>query len=406
MSALASRSPIRRLRLGWSSRGSRDCGVGGEVRHRRGVAAAVVVEHDDHRTAAVTEVVERLVGDPAGHRPVADHGDDVAVLVGAGGAGHGHPVRVREHRRRVAVLDVVVGALLATRVARQPAGLAQLVEPVAAAGDDLVDVGLVAGVPQDRVGRRFEHPVQRERQLDGAEVGAEVSAALGDGVDDEVADLAGQVGELRRGEPAQIGGLVDPFQQHAESDATRDPDDALRTSGRRNRCACSAHDGRSDRGPPIEPVAVPAVQAEADDDADAERQQSAEAVDPVVVAGHDDAEQRRQRIQQPRRSGSTAGAATARPRRRTTSTSRCAGSASRRTGSRSTPSLRSRTTTGRRTRRACRRSRTRPRRAGRMGCTRRRTRPHPAAPARGMARRAGAAASTGRTRSRRSPARS
>ena len=44
--------------------------------------------------------------------------------------------------------------------------------------------------------RRFEHPVQRQRQLDGAEVGAEVAAVLGDRLDDEVADLAGQVVEL------------------------------------------------------------------------------------------------------------------------------------------------------------------------------------------------------------------
>ena len=82
----------------------------------------------------------------------------------------------------MAVLDEVVAALLAARVAGQPAGLAQLGEAGLAAGDDLVHVGLVAGVPQDGVGRRLEHPVQGERQLDGAEVGAEVAAGLGDRV--------------------------------------------------------------------------------------------------------------------------------------------------------------------------------------------------------------------------------
>ena len=61
-------------------------------------------------------------------------------------------------------------ALLAARVAGQPAGLAELLEPALATGDDLVHVRLVAGVPQDRVGGRVEHAVQRERQLDGAEV--------------------------------------------------------------------------------------------------------------------------------------------------------------------------------------------------------------------------------------------
>ena len=60
----------------------------------------------------------------------------------------------------MAVLDPVVLGLGPGRVARQPAGLAQLVEAVPAAGDDLVDVGLVAGVPQDDVVGRVEHPVQ------------------------------------------------------------------------------------------------------------------------------------------------------------------------------------------------------------------------------------------------------
>ena len=107
---------------------------------------------------------------------VADDGDDVAMRVGAGVAGDGEAVRVRQHGRGVTVLDVVVPALLAVRVARQAARLAQVLEPGLAAGDDLVHVRLVAGVPQDGVGGRLEHAVQGQRQLDRAEVGAEVAA--------------------------------------------------------------------------------------------------------------------------------------------------------------------------------------------------------------------------------------
>jgi hypothetical protein len=104
-------------------------GPGGEVADGGGVAAAVVVEHDDHALVAVADVVERLVRHAAGHAAVADDGDDVAVRVGAGVAGHGQAVRVRQHGARVAVLDVVVRALLAVRVARQAARLAELLEP-------------------------------------------------------------------------------------------------------------------------------------------------------------------------------------------------------------------------------------------------------------------------------------
>ena len=83
-------------------------GDGGEVGDRRGVAAAVVVEHDDDASPAVAEVVQRLVGHAAGHRAVADDGDDVAVRVAPGVAGDGQPVGVGQDRGGVAVLDEVV----------------------------------------------------------------------------------------------------------------------------------------------------------------------------------------------------------------------------------------------------------------------------------------------------------
>ena len=86
---------------------------------------------------------------------------------------------VADDRRGVAVLDPVVLGLGPARVAREAAGLAEVDEVVAAAGDDLVDVGLVAGVPQEDVAGRVEHPVDGERELDGAQVGAQVAAACG-----------------------------------------------------------------------------------------------------------------------------------------------------------------------------------------------------------------------------------
>ena len=124
-----------------------------EVGDRRRVAAAVVVEDDDDPLAGVADVVQRLVRHAPGHRPVADHGDDVPTCIGAGIAGNRQAVGVRQDGRGVAVLDEVVRALLAAEVAGQAARLAQLIELVLPAGDDLVHVALVPGVPQDRVGR-------------------------------------------------------------------------------------------------------------------------------------------------------------------------------------------------------------------------------------------------------------
>src|SRR5450631_1261095 len=67
--------------------------------------------------------------------------------------------------------------------AGQAAALAQRVDAVAPPGQDLVRVALVSDVPDQAVVRRFECIMQRHRELDHAEAGAEMSAGLGDRVD-------------------------------------------------------------------------------------------------------------------------------------------------------------------------------------------------------------------------------
>ncbi len=120
------------------------------------------------------------------------------------------------------VLDDVVDRLGLARVAGQAALLAQLVEARGAAGDDLVHVGLVPGVEDDPVLRGVEDPVQRQGQLDDAEVGAEVAAGAGDLADQEVADLGGQLVELGVGEVAQVTRAGDPVQHsHGWSSSVR-----------------------------------------------------------------------------------------------------------------------------------------------------------------------------------------
>ena len=49
-------------------------------------------------------------------------------------------------------------------------------DAVAPAGEDLVRIGLVADIPDQPVARRVEDVVQRDRQLDDAEPGAEMAA--------------------------------------------------------------------------------------------------------------------------------------------------------------------------------------------------------------------------------------
>jgi hypothetical protein len=112
----------------------------------------------------------------------------------------------------VGVLDHVVGALGARGVTGEAAQGAQVGEVVPAAGEQLVHVRLVAGVPDDAVDRRVQGPVQGDGELDHAEVGAEVSAADGNRPDQEVPDLGGQLGELVAAELPKVARLLDRFQ--------------------------------------------------------------------------------------------------------------------------------------------------------------------------------------------------
>ena len=75
--------------------------------------------------------------------------------------------------------------LAAVRVARQSSLLAEILEPIAPTGQQLVDIGLVARVPQDGVSRGVKDPVEGQGELDDTQVRSEVAARRGHRLDDE-----------------------------------------------------------------------------------------------------------------------------------------------------------------------------------------------------------------------------
>ena len=161
--------------------------------------------------------------------------------------GLAQPVGVGQRGGGVRVLDPVVLALGPARVAGQPAELAQAVEVVAAAGDDLVHVALVAGVEQDRLGRRVEDPVQGQRQLHRAEVRTEVAAGARHLADQEVPDLGGQQGELLGRQPSEIvwTGDLAQYGTHKTRDYWQRPTGCLIAAEATRRTAAAACSGRS-----------------------------------------------------------------------------------------------------------------------------------------------------------------
>src|SRR5699024_5132171 len=100
----------------------------------------------------------------------------------------------------------------ATEEPAQAALLADGVEAVAATGEQLVDVGLVADIPDELVFGGGEHGVEGDGELDGSEAGAQVPAGAGDRGDELGAQLVGQRRELSRGERLEIIRTGDPVE--------------------------------------------------------------------------------------------------------------------------------------------------------------------------------------------------
>src|SRR5262249_50311880 len=116
--------------------------------------------------------------------------------------------------------DVVLG--LGDRAERgQALVLADRRQLVAAAGQDLVRVGLVADVPDQLVARRIEQRVQRDSELARAEGGAEVPADRPGPVDEVLAAPLRDLDELLVAAIVQVLGPVDRGQESGGRHAVR-----------------------------------------------------------------------------------------------------------------------------------------------------------------------------------------
>ena len=179
-----------------------------------GVDAHVVVveDHKELLGLQVAALVEPLEGHARRHGAVADHGDAGIVLL-LEVPGLGHAQGGGDAGAGVTRPEVVVEALVPLLEAREAAVLAQGVEAALAAGEDLVGVGLVADVPDDPVLEEVEAVQQGDGELHRPEVGAEVSARLADGVDEELPHLPRELLQLGRREVADLLGRGDRVQE-------------------------------------------------------------------------------------------------------------------------------------------------------------------------------------------------
>ena len=107
----------------------------------------------------------------------------------------------------------VVFALGALGEAGEPAALAQRADAVAAAGQDLVRIGLVADVPDQPVVRRVKYVVQRDGQLDHAQTGAKMAAGDRHSIDRLLPQFVGHLTQLARVEAPEVVGGFDAVEQ-------------------------------------------------------------------------------------------------------------------------------------------------------------------------------------------------
>src|SRR5260221_6247737 len=107
----------------------------------------------------------------------------------------------------------VIFALGALGEAGKSAALPQCSDAVAPFGEDLVRIGLMSHVPDQTVVGGVEDVMQRDRQLDDAQAGAEMPAGDRDGVYGLLAQLVGDLAQLAAVEAPQVGRRLDEVKE-------------------------------------------------------------------------------------------------------------------------------------------------------------------------------------------------
>ncbi len=107
----------------------------------------------------------------------------------------------------------VVFAFGALCEAGQAARLPQGADAVAAAGEELVGIRLVAHVPDQPVARRIEEIMERDGQFHDAQPRAQMTARHGDGVDQFCPQFIRKLRQLLGLELAQILGCADRIEE-------------------------------------------------------------------------------------------------------------------------------------------------------------------------------------------------
>ena len=172
----------------------------------------LVVVQDHDQVVQMADVVHALVDHTARERTIADDGDDLARF-SAQLFGPRNANGQRKSRVAMACNKGVVLALIGVGETRNAVDLTQLRKALFAAGQQFVGVALMSHIKYDLIFGRFQHPMERDRQLDCAEVRGQMTARFGNIIQQKFPNFFAECFHLSAGQLFQITGLMDLIQQ-------------------------------------------------------------------------------------------------------------------------------------------------------------------------------------------------
>ena len=178
-----------------------------------GNGLVVIVDDDDQVAIEFGGIVKALKRQAARKRAVANDGDDVVCI--ARQVTSVRQAAAQAHRCvGVAHGEQVVLGLVGIGKARSLAKTFRIDIGIRAPGQRLVGVGLVRNVKDNLVDRGVKHAMKRNRKLNDAQVGGNVSADSGGAFEDGVANLAAEQRKLGAVESLDVLGRCRLRKQH------------------------------------------------------------------------------------------------------------------------------------------------------------------------------------------------
>ena len=177
--------------------------IGRQGPHVFGNGHFVVIEDHDQLLVEIPGVVQPFHGFPAGKGSVPDDGNHIVVVPGQV-PGTGDSQSRRNGGAGVAGAEAVIFAFRPFGEAAEAAVLPESGEFVQPAGQQFVDIGLMAHIPDDLVPRHGKHLMQGDGQFHHSQVGGQMPSVPAGHFQDLLPDFLAQFRQLGIGDFFQV----------------------------------------------------------------------------------------------------------------------------------------------------------------------------------------------------------